>query len=146
MRRMVRVDELRVGDALVPAASAIEVELVLEASGTSVVATGHVKANAACECRRCLDTFEQALVATVREIFEVRPTEGETYPLENENLDLLPLVRDAVLLALPLAPLCGPDCSGPAPERFPTAVSDERPMDPRWAALDQLRSDRSGDG
>lgn len=145
MHRLVRLDELRVADARVPAASEIDVDLVLEASGSSVVASGEVRATAWCDCRRCLDSFEQALVAPVREIFEVRPTEGETYPLEHEHLDLMPLVRDAILLALPLAPLCREDCSGPAPEQFPTGEPDERPMDPRWAALDRLRSDRSGD-
>ena len=52
------------------------------------------------------------------------------------------MVRDAVLLALPLAPLCGDDCRGPAPEAFPTGVGDDdRPgplADPRWAALAEL--------
>ena len=51
---------------------------------------------------------------------------------------------------LPLAPLCGPDCRGPAPEDFPATVEgegagegegDEPAGDPRWAALDELRFD-----
>ena len=63
-------------------------------------------------------------------------------------------MREAVLLALPLAPLCGEDCLGPAPDRFPAVVEDgeagrarRRARDgaletastmPRWAALDEL--------
>jgi uncharacterized protein len=98
------------------------------------------------------------VVAEVREIFEPRPTEGETYPLEGEEIDLEPLVRDALLLDLPLAPLCRPDCPGPAgpgdeaddsstaaPEGEGDGTDDDAPaapVDPRWAVLSQLRLDR----
>jgi uncharacterized protein len=62
-----------------------------------------------------------------------------------------------VLLTLPLAPLCGDDCKGPAPEAFPAVVEDDAvpsgagdappdaPADPRWAALDALHFDSPGD-
>ena len=80
------------------------------------------------------------------EVFEPHPTEGETYPIEGDEIDLEPLVRDAVLLALPLAPLCRDDCPGPATDAFPTgtdeaaaAPEEESPADPRWAALAELR-------
>ena len=161
LQRTARLAELRVGDAAVPADTEIEMDLLLEATGTAVVATGTVRAVATCACRRCLEPFEQPVVASIREIFEPRPTEGETYPLVSEHIDVVPLVRDAVLLALPLAPLCRADCPGPAPERFsavaessqgeapdpdPTSESqperDDAPRDPRWAALDQLKLDR----
>ena len=68
------------------------------------------------ECRRCLGDAHGIARAEVREIFEARPTEGETYPLTGDHIDLEPLVRDAVLLSLPLAPLCSEGCLGPAPE------------------------------
>ena len=46
-------------------------------------------------------------------MFEADPTdEGETYPLDGDQIDLEPMVRDAVLLELPLGPLCGDDCAG----------------------------------
>jgi uncharacterized protein len=55
-----------------------------------------------------------------------------------------------VLLALPLAPLCRPDCAGPAPDQFPTRVEDDesdgeaeaearRLREERWGVLDQLK-------
>ena len=74
-------------------------------------------------------------------------SEGDTWPLENDQIDLGPLLHDTALLTLPLAPLCRDDCEGPAPEVFPTgpagrdqgaAVEDEPAKDPRWAALDDL--------
>jgi uncharacterized protein len=86
-------------------------------------------------------------------VYEPHPTPGETYPIDGDDLDLEPLVRDAVLLHLPLAPLCREDCRGPAPEVFPAVVAGEGeggpddetddgpPRDPRWAALDVLRGD-----
>jgi uncharacterized metal-binding protein YceD (DUF177 family) len=54
------------------------------------------------------------------------------------------VLAQALVLELPLAPLCGPDCQGPDPERFPAQVATddvdaEPPRDPRWAALDALR-------
>jgi uncharacterized protein len=120
---------------------------VLESIEGGVCAEGVVTAHWRAECRRCLEPVEGTLRAEVREVFEAHPTEGETYPLASEELDLEPMVRDAVLLGLPLAPLCRQACAGPAPESFPTVVPgaevpDEaarRPRDPRWAALDELR-------
>jgi uncharacterized protein len=61
-------------------------------------------------------------------------------------VDLEPVVRDAALLNLPLAPLCRPDCAGPVPDALPVVVEgegdDDAPArDPRWAALDELRLD-----
>jgi len=75
----------------------------------------------------------------------ILPDTGNVYLLTGENLDLEPVVRDAVLLALPLSPLCRDECEGPDTERFPTGVppdgdsAGEKPMDPRWAVLDILR-------
>jgi uncharacterized protein len=78
----------------------------------------------------------------VREIYETTSTDGETWPLEHDQIDVGPLLHDTALLALPLAPLCAEDCAGPAPERVPRpAVADDSvaeddagpPRDPRWA-------------
>jgi uncharacterized protein len=67
----------------------------------------------------------------------------DTYPLEGDQLDLRPLVRDALLLELPLAPLCQPDCLGLCPRcgadlnTGPCSCVPDR--DPRWGALDVLQ-------
>jgi uncharacterized protein len=50
------------------------------------------------------------------------------------------VVREALALALPLAPVCREDCPGPDPEANPVVTDDEAPAgDPRWSALDALR-------
>jgi uncharacterized protein len=143
-RTEVVLDGLAVSTARVPEGAPVRVDLVLESLSTALTATGTVRVAWQGACRRCLDPVAGEAEADVQaEVFERRPTEGETYPLVGEQIDLEPLVRDAVLLALPLAPLCGDDCRGPAPEAFPTGPHDEAeaPVDPRWAGLDQLSFD-----
>lgn len=156
LERSVEVDGLATSTARVVPGAAVALSLELEAVGADVVVEGRLSAPWEAECRRCLDPVSGELVADVREVFERRPTEGETYLLEDDEIDLEPLVRDAVLLELPLAPLCGPDCRGPAPEAFPATVegegsdegegesTDDVGRDPRWAALDELRFDEGG--
>jgi uncharacterized protein len=68
----------------------------------------------------------------------------ETYPLGADHLDLVPLARDAILLNLPLAPLCREDCVGLCPICGADLADgdcgcEEDSGDPRWAALDALR-------
>lgn len=125
----------------------VDVDLSLENAIEGVVATGGIGADAEGECRRCLEPVAEELDLSIREIFELKPTEGETWPIVDDRVDLEPMVREAVLLALPLAPLCRDDCPGPEPDRFPTRtasvdpVENAAPADPRWSALDQLRLD-----
>ena len=73
-----------------------------------------------------------------------RPTDDETYPIHGGEVDLTPMVRDCLVLALPIAPLCSEDCVGPAPDAYPMnqpeTAAEDRPKDPRWAALDALRT------
>ena len=78
------------------------------------------------------------------------PADGETYALGKDEVDLEPMVRETVLLNLPVAPLCSETCEGPDPDRFPTSVVIDEPLeeeppepavDPRWAGLAQLTFD-----
>ncbi|MEO6987911.1 MAG: YceD family protein [Aquihabitans sp.] len=120
----------------------------LESISEGVVLTGTATVPWSGDCRRCLTDVGGTATVDIREIYEVHPTDGETWPLIKEEVDLGPMLRDAALLALPLAPLCGDDCLGPAPDSFPAMVeadevndapdADEPPRDPRWAALDGL--------
>jgi uncharacterized protein len=140
------LDGLHVSTAAVPADAPIDVDLELESISNGLVADGTITASWTGECRRCLEPVEGLVETHVKEIFERHPTEGETYPLGPDFVDLEPMVRDAVLLALPLAPLCRPDCAGPAPDAFPARVADDesgdeearRLREERWGVLDQL--------
>lgn len=130
-------------------------DLVLEAQGDAVTVTGTITGGWTGECRRCLEATGGAVTVEVTEVFEPHPVEGETYALGREEIDLEPLVREALALALPVAPLCDETCPGPDPRDHPVMVEsgdeaggagDDGPDgapsgDPRWAALDALRFD-----
>ena len=124
------------------------VDVVLEAQGETVTVSGTVTGRWEGECRRCLDVTTGDVAVEISEVFEPDPIEGETYPLGGDDLDLEPALREAIALALPLAPLCDEACQGPDPEAHPvtTAVDDtDEPAvaatDPRWGALDALHFD-----
>jgi uncharacterized protein len=61
-------------------------------------------------CRRCLTEWPEPLEVDVFEMLGSDP-EAE-YRLSGDEADLEVPLRDAVLLALPLSPLCRPDCLG----------------------------------
>jgi len=152
LRRPGHRRELQLGGSLGPLRSAgtvvdsgddIQLTVGLEAIPEGVVADGHVSAPWRAECRRCLKEVRGEVDVEFRELFERAPKEGETYRLGAEEVDLEPLIREALLLALPLAPLCEAGCQGICP----TCGADlnEGPCgcppagrDPRWAALDDL--------
>jgi uncharacterized protein len=122
----------------------VELEATLEAQGSTVTAAATVTGHWTGECRRCLEATGGDLQVELREVFEPDPVEGETYPLARDHVDLTPAVRDALTLALPLAPLCDEACAGPDPAGHPVGRpgQDEAWGDPRWAVLDELRFDR----
>jgi uncharacterized protein len=132
----------------------VQADLTLEAQGSTLTATGRVVGRWTGECRRCLGSTGGDLAVDIQEIFEPHPVEGETYRLETDQVDLEPALREALALALPLAPLCDEACAGPDPEDHPVTVEDGDegheangtnggpPSDPRWSALDALRFDQ----
>jgi uncharacterized protein len=140
-------DDIRVGDVEVVADVPVAVDVVLESVQGGVEVTGSATGAWRGPCRRCLDPVEGPLDVPIHELFTDAPVEGETYPIDHDTIDLAPMAREALLLALPLAPLCRDDCPGPAPDAFPVGTPSEDdpdaepPRDPRWAALDVLRSD-----
>ena len=131
-------------------ATELHLDLHLEMVGAELIADGTIKADWNGPCRRCLEHQVGQTEMQLREIFQLQPVEGETYLLAENEVDLEPMVRETVLLNLPVAPLCSADCAGPDPSRFPTTVETdpdpdaapaEPPTDPRWAALADISFD-----
>jgi uncharacterized protein len=118
-------------------------DLVVEAFSGGIAVSGRVEVPWVGECRRCLESVQGTSTQRLQEIFGGPEGDEDAYPLEHEEIDLEPMIRDVVAGALPLVPLCRPDCAGPAPDEFPTGPADESaaPADPRWAALDELSFD-----
>jgi len=110
----------------------IRVQVLLERIPDGIVVRGTVAAEWRASCSTCLRDLQQTLEVTVDELFEDAPVEGETYPIEGHEIDLEQLVRDNLLLELPLAPRCERPC---APD---VVVDTEAPPDPRWSALSEL--------
>ena len=136
-----------VAGVAVPDHEPVTGNLMIESVLDGIVVAGTLVAPWSGECRRCLDPIRGTVDIAVRELFEANPTPGDTYPIDGDHIDLQPLVHDAVLLALPLSPICRADCAGPDPERFPTIVEDDTGVigppvgDPRWSTLSELRFD-----
>lgn len=140
IHRAAPMDDLAVGSTFVHEDEPITVDLEIESVSNGVMAAGTITAAWEGECRRCLDPVRGTLELEVRELFSTEGDLDEVYPLVDDEIDLRPMVRDAVVLNLPQAPLCGPDCLGPDPERYPATVEDDsKPADDRWAALSELR-------
>jgi uncharacterized protein len=142
-RREGPIEGLDCSGSAVPEGTSPVADVVLEAVLGGVSVTGTVQASWSGACRRCLAPASGTLVLPVRELYTDEGDGEETYPLTGDDVDLEPLVRDAVLLELPQAPLCGPDCLGLCPScganRNEESCGCEAPPDPRWAALDVLR-------
>jgi len=127
----------------VPADAPLLADVVLESVLGGVSVSGTVVAPWVGECRRCLAPASGELRVAVRELYTEGGDGDDTYPLVDDQVDLEPLVHDAVLLELPPAPLCRPDCRGLCPvcgaDRNEEPCACEAPRDPRWGALDVLR-------
>ncbi|HEX5585938.1 MAG TPA: YceD family protein [Acidimicrobiia bacterium] len=143
VRVTARVEDLGAGGARI--VEPVELDLLLERVPDGIVARGQVHAHFDAECGTCLRPVGGDLDVEVSELFEEHPVDGETYPTDGDHVDLEQLVRDALLLELPLAPACDaadPGCVADAPA-FVTLDDDPDPSsaplaDPRWAALSQL--------
>jgi uncharacterized protein len=133
----------------VPEGSPVEFTIRLEAVVEGVLVTGTAQAGLVGECVRCLEDVHSEIVADFQELFvydggdDSDAEDEETSRLQGDLVDLEPLLRDAVVLALPFQPLCKEDCPGLCPEcgaRLADAPdhTHDAAVDPRWAALQQL--------
>lgn len=119
----------------------------LESTNTGIVVRGTVSAEYHDTCRRCLNEVRERASVHISELYQREVIDPDAYPLEGEQLNLAPLVREHLLLALPDGPLCRPDCPGLCPlcgaDKSNPAEADcgcsVRAADPRWAALDALK-------
>ncbi len=141
--------DLRVELVGVPPGSPVELQVRLESVMEGVLASGTARVLLDGECARCLDAITDDLEVALQELFvypESDAEEDEAARLDAELLDLEPVLRDAVVLALPFRPVCRADCPGLCPD-CGTHLADEPGhthvdgADPRWAALASLQAD-----
>ena len=154
-------EDLRLELARVPGGADVELDLRFEAVTEGILVTGSATAPLVGECARCLAPLASTVTASFTELYlydghdqhdgddqhewhdEYEEPDEERY-LDGDLLDLEQAFRDAVVLALPMSPLCRDDCPGlcvecgvPLAQAGPGHRHEAAP-DPRWAALAQL--------
>jgi uncharacterized protein len=134
----------------VPEGSPVDFDLRLEAVMEGVLVSGTASAALAGECARCLEPISDQITVDLQELFlydDSRDADGDedddVNRTEGDLIDLEPVLRDSVVLALPFQPLCQDDCPGLCTECGARLADDQdhrhdAPVDPRWAALEQL--------
>jgi len=147
----------------VPVGDFIEVDARLESVTEGILLSADVYAVAKGECIRCLDPVEIVIDRKIQELYNYEPTnergkkrkqEADLIDLDVEDelmmdgniMDLETPIRDAVVLSLPINPLCDEDCPGLCPEcggkwaELPEDHAHEV-IDARWAGLGALSLD-----
>ncbi|KPC83685.1 MULTISPECIES: YceD family protein [Streptomyces] len=143
----------------VPENAPLALDLRLESVMEGVLVTGTARATAEGECVRCLEPLTLEVQADFQEMFSYPDADDrnrsrtadpvddaeddeDRFFLEDDSFDLEPVLRDAVVLALPLQPVCKETCAGLCSECG--IRLDENPdhhhdvADIRWAALQGL--------
>jgi len=148
--------DLRVGMAGVPEGSDLRLDVTLESVTEGVLVTAKVAAQVTGECARCLEPVAQTVEVRCQELFSYEQGAGDEdedgYSLDGDLLDLGPVLRDALVLALPLTPLCRQDCPGLCVEcgallaQAGPEHGHERAIDPRWAGLRQRMTQAEPNG
>ncbi len=122
-----------------------------------VLVTGSAQVVLEGECVRCLEPIEDSLEVDLQELFVYDDPahtarggdeDDGVSRLEGDLIDLEPLLRDAVVLALPFQPLCREDCPGLCIDCGARLADDpnhrhDAPVDPRWAALGDVVVDQN---
>jgi len=137
----------------------IDVCLSYYRAGAELFFEGELEASTGALCARCAEEFDSEIERPFRFIMTPRsmadeigaaaePDDGEYGVYDGDEVDLSPLIREEVLLALPTRPLCREDCRGLCPRCGTNLNQDEcrcpEPAgDPRLAVLRSLKIQRS---
>lgn len=141
------------GNALIgaPEGSDMVCDLRLESVHDGILVSGDVTVSLEGQCSRCLDPITDHLVVEVQELFLFDAASedsgdddeaDEMYEVQDESIDLEPMLRDAAITRLPFQPVCRESCEGLCAQCG--VRLDENPghqhevRDPRWSALEGL--------
>jgi len=135
-------------------ATTIDAEIQATHTNPGAYLEGEARADVATQCSRCLIPIETPVTASFAEQYfatmdvvsgdpkEAAPEDAKTIG-SDFRIDLTPLLREELILATPLAPLCRPDCRGLCELCGRDLNTDphehEAPADERWTRLGQLR-------
>lgn len=133
------------GAAFVEKGTTIEVDLRLESVHEGILATGDIFAAAVSECSRCLDPMKLDVEVDFQELFAYSGTSEDDLLVQDDSIDLDPVIRDAVVLSLPFTPVCSPDCAGLCAECGVKLAENpghvhEAAIDARWSELQKFQT------
>ena len=138
-------EHLGEGLVAVQEGSKLEIDLKLESLHEGILASGTVIGQADGECARCLAPVSIPVQVEFAELFGYPADEPFEHQLDGDLLDIEPVVRDAVVLALPFQPECVDGCEdlelGPGISLITADAEREKPADARWAALQGFSTD-----
>jgi uncharacterized protein len=112
-----------------------------------LLAQGTIESQLSQECVRCLEPFELPITLELEETFRLPGTGRQldtTYAVsEGGWLDLTPVLREQSWLAIPMKPLCKPDCKGLCPQcgvnlNLESCACEKAHIDPRLEVLKDL--------
>jgi len=137
---------MRIELAAVPDDGPVHGQFLLESVVEGILVSGSVRGPLVLTCARCLRRFASTFDVPVQELCAAGAgPEDDEYPLDPQgDLDVEPMVRDAVILSLPFSPLCRTGCLGlcercGGDRNAGECVCSDEVVDPRWAGLDRLQ-------
>ena len=155
--------ELEVGMAKVAPASKMPAQIRIESVLDGVLVNLDFDFEVEAECARCLEPVMWTDHSRVTELFLYEETDSRGrvvqacddaseeltfFYVQDDAVDLLDSVRDAIVLDLPLSPLCRPDCLGICPQcgdKLEGVPHDHATTDHSWSALEGLLESTNND-
>lgn len=131
--------------------SSIDVDAQFESVIEGVWVSGTAKVDLVGSCARCLDPIEDRMTIDLQEMFQYedldqKEDDDDELPLVvDDEVDLESTIRDAVVLGMPLAPVCDTRCLGLCSvcgirlSEDPDHTHEQ--VDPRWEILNQLKKE-----
>lgn len=87
-------------------------ELTITHDPQGLAVHGSLTTTVLLDCDRCMSEYQYPLTASVDGLYQDDPDE-DTWPITNGSIDLDPLIRESIVLAVPARKLCKPDCTIP---------------------------------
>lgn len=109
----ISLEPFQLGEETIQFKKPVAVELVLRNVSEGIFLEGSLKTVLVLRCSRCLTMFDLPVETAVRELAVVNPAgRDDVFPIVNGKIDLIPIVYENLVVAIPVKRLCKPDCAG----------------------------------